>query len=527
MQKIIKNNSIVIYDSMKQKWLLFTNPKKIYQSNNSLEIPSVLKKIEKHSTEKKLYAVGFISYESSYKFLAIQNKKPASNFPLLWFGIYNQPKELNISIFQKKTNHISIPFQNSISHDDYRLAFKKVKHYISRGQSYQLNYSYRLIANLQSLSYSPWDLFIQMINAQASPLYKKTYGAYLQLDDWIICCASPELFFRLDGKSLYSRPMKGTSARGLWYENDIQKKKILFNSPKERAENSIIIDMMRNDFGSIAKTGTINLNQMYFIERYPSLWQMTSEVRCLSNASLFEILCATFPPASVTGAPKKRTVEILNELENSPREIYTGSIGFLAPGRKAQFNVAIRTALIERKTQKIRYGIGSGLIWDSDEQMELKECKLKSAVLGKKYKVFDIVETILWTPNKGYLLLEEHLSRLNNSAIYFDYPVDLKKINKELNSLTKKIPAKESIVRLLLSSSGKIKIEFKAKDTSYENNYSICLAKMPIDSTNPFLYHKTSHRDMYKQAKEMCPKYDDVLLWNGWGLYYFNGHFCY
>ncbi|MCB0294853.1 MAG: chorismate-binding protein, partial [Calditrichaeota bacterium] len=199
-----------------------------------------------------------------------------------------------------------------------------------------------------------------------------------------VCSVSPELFFRLDGALLTSRPMKGTASRGRYPAEDRARAEWLRNSQKNRAENTMIVDMIRNDFGRIAATGSVTVPSAYDIERYPTAWQMTSTVTARSSASPAQILAALFPCASITGAPKARTMAIIGELETTPRKLYTGSIGFFSPQRRAQFNVAIRTVLIDRRSSRAEYGVGGGIVWDSAADEEFAETRTKAKVLTAK-----------------------------------------------------------------------------------------------------------------------------------------------
>ena len=258
--------------------------------------------------------------------------------------------------------------------------------------------------------------------------------------------------------------MKGTNSRGLSYTEDQKRQRELANSIKDRAENAMIVDMVRNDLGKIAKLGTVQTKDLFHLESYPSLWQMTSKVRCQTQASIGQIFKVLFPPASVTGAPKIETTKIITHLEGQARHIYTGAIGFLGPGRQAQFNVAIRTAWIDKKNNNLHYGIGSGITWDSNIGSEWEECHTKAKVLQRHFPKFSLIESILWTIEKGFFLLDYHLQRLQNSASYFYYPFHLKKIQSELKSLGQKLEKTQSKahkIRLLLNPQGKTELQWE------------------------------------------------------------------
>ncbi|MFN0317942.1 MAG: chorismate-binding protein, partial [Burkholderiales bacterium] len=270
---------------------------------------------------------------------------------------------------------------------------------------------------------TPEALFARMVEAN-----KPRYSAYLDMGHFVICSASPELFFELEDGTLTSKPMKGTTGRGLWDAGDTARAQRLLNSAKDRAENLMIVDMVRNDLGRIARTGSVTVPKLFETERYPTLWQMTSTVQARSNASFLQILQALFPAASITGAPKARATQIIAELETTPRGVYTGCVGYLAPGGRARFNVAIRTAVADRDSNRTEYGLGSGIVWDSTSSAEYAECLLKARIVTDAPPPFELLETLLWEPGDGYFLLQEHLRRLRDSAQYLDVPADIVKV---------------------------------------------------------------------------------------------------
>jgi para-aminobenzoate synthetase/4-amino-4-deoxychorismate lyase len=241
---------------------------------------------------------------------------------------------------------------------------------------------------------------------------------------------------------------------------------------------------------------------------------MTSTIEARSTVSLCDIFQALFPPASITGAPKVRTMEIIAQLEPSPRRIYTGAIGFVAPGRRAQFNVAIRTLLLDRRTGRAEYSVGGGITWGSQPEAEWQECRDKAKILTTRIPAFALLETMLWTPEEGYFLLARHLERLEQSALYFDFKVDLPAVRLELEHLAAGLTRTPQKVRLLVTREGRITLEIKALPTPDSTPPRVMVAPGPIDSSNPFLYHKTTNRALYGGARVACPSYDDVLLFN-------------
>jgi para-aminobenzoate synthetase / 4-amino-4-deoxychorismate lyase len=486
----------ILHDAQSQSWLRFRSPIAILTAHIPEQILPLLNKIQQQ-VDQGLHAAGFVSYEAAPAFDPAL-KTGTTTFPLAWFGLYEQPETIDIPQFTSQ----SLQWLPSISQGQYRQAFDRIKTYIRQGDTYQVNFSFRLSTDFHQ---SPWHYFCHLIQAQNG-----RYGAFIETEEWAICCASPELFFRQDGQVIQGRPMKGTVARGMSFEGDRQLAQWLRNSAKNQAENVMIVDMIRNDLGRIAQVGSVQVSSLFDIEQYPTLWQMTSSVKGKTNANLSQIFQALFPCASITGAPKKRTMEIIHELEDTPRKIYTGTIGFITPARTAQFNVAIRTVLIDKASHTAEYGVGGGIVWDSQSGDEYEECCTKAKILTVAPPKFSLLESLLWTPEAGYFLLDLHLERLAQSAVYFDIPIALSAIREQLLHIT--APDRQK-VRLLVSQQGNVTIESSPLiETRHPLN--VCLAPSPVDSSHVFLYHKTTHRQVYQQAQAACPDYDDVILWN-------------
>ena len=499
-------NSVVIHDAVRRQWLHFGAPQQIISAHRMEKVMPALKTIEEQVYRHGLYAAGFIAYEAAAAFDSALAVKEDGLFPLLWFGIYGKPEQISLPTTAPSIQDLPRTWTPSVTRAEYEHAISRIKHYIEAGDTYQVNFTVRLRSPFRG---DPWSYFIELARAQDA-----SYGAFVNTKDWIICSASPELFFQLDGDELISRPMKGTASRGMMLNDDLQKAEWLHHSEKNRAENVMIVDMVRNDMGRIAHTGSVHVSKLYEVEKYPTLWQMTSTVRAETGAGLRAIMQALFPPASITGAPKRRTMEIIAELEQTPRRIYTGSVGFMRPDRKAQFNVAIRTVLIDKATSQAEYGVGGGIVWDSVDKMEFEECQTKARIITQRVPDFSLLETILWTPEEGYFLLPYHRARLMDSAAYFSFSADRDAISTKLVSLAHTLPKTAHKVRLLLAKDGGITLQAEALGEAAALPLHVCLAPTPIDSANPFLYHKTTNRVVYEQALSACPGYADVLLWN-------------
>ena len=307
--------------------------------------------------------------------------------------------------------------------------------------------------------------------------------------------------------------MKGTAARAPSPAADQQRAMQLRASIKDRAENVMIVDMMRNDVGRIAAPGSVQVPHLFEIEQYPTVWQMTSTVEAVTDCAVSEIFRALFPAASVTGAPKTHTMKLIASLETTPRGLYTGAIGFIAPERRAAFNVAIRTVVLDRMTGVAEYGVGGGIVWDSEAGAEYAECLAKAQVLWNCRPRFALLETLRWTPAERFFLFAEHIERLSESARYFGYLFDPEGVRGALTEAAAHFPPSPHRVRLLLHEEGRIHIESAPLD-DLPTEVFLAIATTAIDSSDPFFYHKTTHRVGYERVRCASPMWDDVLLWN-------------
>ncbi|NJM12203.1 MAG: aminodeoxychorismate synthase component I [Synechococcaceae cyanobacterium SM1_2_3] len=466
--------------------------------------------IEAAVTQHGLYAAGFISYEAAAAHdLAVH--APLADVPLLWFGLYEQAEPIPnwqalLTASGRSSATAISDWQPAISPADYEKAVDRIKDYLASGDCYQVNYTFPLLAAFDG---EPWALFSQLALAQQAE-----YAAFIDAGRFVIASASPELFFQLDGERLMAKPMKGTATRGRTLAEDDAQIASLRQSEKNRAENLMIVDMIRNDLGRVAEIGSVAVPQLFAVERYPTLLQMTSTVTARTSASITEILLRMFPCASITGAPKVRTMQIIRELEPQPRGVYTGAIGYIGPDRQARFSVAIRTALIDQERQQARYGVGSGLVWDSVTASEYEECRLKARVLTAPRPAFELLEALLWQPDRGYFLLAAHWERLANSAVYFNIPFDPSAIEAGLADLALTL-TEASKVRLRVELDGRFTLEAEPlARAALPQPLRVGLAHEPVDSGAIWLYHKTSRREIYATARASRPDCDAVILWN-------------
>lgn len=513
-------------------WFYYKNPRRILQTDRLDQVMPLLWELESLVEGNGWHAAGFLSYQAAPAFDPALSVRPdEGGFPLLWFGLYPPPQPVELPA-PPPTAPPQIRWRSSIPRKAYNAGIARIKQHISDGETYQVNYTMRLRAKFP---HDAWDFFLNLAQTQ------NAHAAYLDIGRFVICSASPELFFSLDGQTITARPMKGTVKRGRTNAEDAAQAAWLAADPKNRAENVMIVDMIRNDLGRIAETGSVHVPALFSAERYPTLWQMTSTVRARTRAPIHEILRALFPCASITGAPKVRTMGIIRALESTPRRIYTGGIGFIAPGRQAQFNVAIRTLLVDRQAQSAEYGVGGGIVWDSTASGEYDEALLKAQILTRPAPSFDLFTTLHWTPSEGYFLRERHIRRLVDSARYFGFalpalprPVvndqairtkppegcwenhvgENLDISAALEAYLDKLASsftKPMRVRLVLTRHGTLDHQAAPLPQASATPLRVSLAPAPIHSDEVFLFHKTTRREIYPSPAPGC---DESLLYN-------------
>lgn len=496
----------VVRDARRAKWLCFREPAEVCTADRLEDVVPALEAVERKVREEGHWAAGLLSYEAAPAFDPVLQTHPPDGFPLVWFGLYGPPEELAEETFETTPRFRELDWLPSIDRATYDARIASVREQIREGNTYQVNLSYRLRARFDD---DPWRLFIQLVRAQP-----RGYGALVDTGRWCVCSASPELFVFRDGTAIISRPMKGTAPRGLWAEDDRLRAEHLAASPKDRAENVMIVDMVRNDLGRVAEIGSVHVPNLCEPERFPTVWQLTSTVAARTRARFVEVLRATFPPASITGAPKVSTMRIIRDLECSPRRAYTGTVGFLDPHGRTQLNVAIRTVTVDRERREAEYGVGGGVVWDSRAETEFEECAVKARLLTHTAPRFSLLESMLWTPGDGVPRLERHLARLSSSAAYFDMTVDLPSIRRAIDEAVRSLPPRTHKLRLVVPPSGHPLVETDPIELPMPA-WTVALARKPVRSDDPFLYHKTTHREVYRRALEARPEgCKDVLLFN-------------
>ena len=467
------------------------------------EVRPALSAVER-AVEQGLHAAGFVCYEAAAGLDSAFTTRPAGALPLVYFGLFAERTRVDTPNVGLGTYELD-KWRPSVSREAYEAAIEHIHAYIAAGDTYQVNYTLRLHSRFQG---DPQALFRDMGQGQESALC-----AYFDLGRHVLISASPELFFRLRGGCCTVRPMKGTRSRGRWLEEDQRLADELRHSAKDRAENLMVTDMLRNDLGRISQVGSVAVPALWSVERYPTVWQLTSTVESQLKAgvALPDLFAALFPCGSVTGAPKVRTMEIIAELERAPRGIYTGCMGYVSPGPEACFNVAIRTAHLDRESTQLEFGVGGGIVWASAAAEEYAECVVKAEVLrARPHPSFELLETLLYEDGE-YFLLESHLERLSQSATYWGFCYADDHVRAQLQDAANAMEGR-CRVRLLLARNGEIRVQHQALTPS--RRLRVALAAEPVDSTDSLLYHKTTHRATYDQQLAARPDCDDVVLYN-------------
>ncbi len=484
------------FDSDSGNWQRFSDPRQVYIARDNAGVLDVIRQVEAASLAGH-HVVGFVTYEAASAFdTALAHHAPGV-LPLAAFAVFGEPESCELP-----PTAITLDLLPTIERQRFTQAIDAIKAYQRSGETYQVNFTHPLSGQLQ---HAPLEVLASLTRFQAPP-----YACLIETEDYALISLSPELFFKRRGRHLQVEPMKGTRPRGRFAQEDKAIKASLAASEKDRAENLMIVDMIRNDLGRIANAGTICLESLFEIRKFPTVWQQISSISAESAAPLVEIFSALFPCASVTGAPKVRTMEIIRELETDARGIYTGTIGWLAPGGDCTFNVAIRTLCANKRDHQVTYGVGGGIVWDSEEHDEWQESLVKAAVLEQSIPDFELLETMLYQPGEGVFLMEAHLARLSETADYFDFPVDVEQARGLLAELSE---PQTSRLRLLVNRHGDMTLSatpFQASDDAL----LLKLAENPVDSRDRFLFHKTTHRAVYELAKSERQDCDDVILFN-------------
>ena len=509
------------FDATNRYSYLFLQPQATIEALHLEELPNLFDQIEVALADG-CHVAGFLSYECGYHFENFPNIAaiPAS-LPLASFGVYRDPivfdhqlgriqHEASLPAVERHDSLIPTAVADQIalqlSEADYIARVRRIKDYIAAGDTYQVNFTDRV-----EIAVPPDGAAVFQSLLRHQPV---AYSSFLNLPKAQILSLSPELFFRIDKGRIITRPMKGTMPRGLDLADDRAAVLRLEHDEKNRSEHVMIVDLLRNDLGRICTMGSVQAEDLFTVETYQTLLQMTSTVSGTLHPGLryYDIFRSLFPSGSITGAPKIRTMQIIRELERTPRGVYTGAIGYIAPGGHAAFNVAIRT-LVVQDGQAVM-GVGGGIVADSDPAAEYQECLLKASFLTRRHRDFQLIETMLW--DNGLVRFDLHMQRLEDSAAYFGFVFNRDAIAAKLQqSCVALTPHTHHRVRLLLSISGDVTVNVTEASLP-ASSLRVRLASQPVSSADLFLRHKTTHRQFYEDQLAAAHRdgFDEVIFLN-------------
>ncbi len=495
--------------------LLFTAPREIVVAHTAAEAIAALARLET-ARAQGLWTAGYLAYELGFIFEErLAHRLPArSDVPLLWMGLYDAPQRLNPTEVDAFLASIAGPAGRAINIAPrldlpaYASAFDTVKNFIAVGDTYQVNLTFKADFTLDGDAVA---LYRDLMRKQ--PV---AYGALIATAEHTILSRSPELFVANRAGALSARPMKGTMPRGRTLAEDEVGRLALASDEKNRAENLMIVDLLRNDLGRIAQIGSVKVTDLFTVETYRTLHTMTSGITATLKPGFTptDILTNLFPCGSITGAPKLRAMEIIAAVEAGPRGVYTGSIGYIAPSGDLTFNVAIRTAIID-STGRGEIGIGGGIVADSSVQDEYQEALLKMAFFSDPATPICLIETLAWQPGTGYYLLDRHLTRMAASAQYFRLPFDANKKSGMLADLAQNFTAPMRVRLTLHETDGPAITAVPLPPNPDIFRFSIAPEK--LDSHSLWLAHKTTNRAFYdepRQRAHAATGVDEVIFLN-------------
>jgi para-aminobenzoate synthetase / 4-amino-4-deoxychorismate lyase len=487
----------------------------VIEASQLSDVVPALEEVEA-ATGRGMYAVGFVAYEAAPAFGPALRVVEAArgSLPLVWFGLFDQLDEVAPLLDRPRPGPALFTgeWEWELDEQAFNGAVKVIHDEIAAGMTYQVNLTTRLRRGFTgSLGAAGLALYSQLLGAQGG-----AYSAYIETADWALACGSPELFFSLTGRRLTARPMKGTARRGRFPAEDAEQVAALATSPKERAENVMIVDLTRNDVGRLAVPGSVEVPELCVPERYRTVWQMTSSVTCELRPSvgLAAVMQAVFPAGSVTGAPKASTMSLLATLERSPRGPYCGAIGYVGGGRM-RFAVGIRTAVLDARSSVAEFGVGSGITWYAAAAGEWAELAAKAGVLWSDRPPEELFETLRWDPVAGHVNLDRHVGRMVSSAHYHGWHCD----EAALRSLLAGVRGdggkpKPLRVRVALDAAGSLSASTAPFEQDGPGPVRLEIDDQPVDSGNPNLFHKTGDRAHFERRMARHPGADDVVLVN-------------
>jgi len=484
----------------------FGAPREVLVARRPEEVRAVLDAAQA-AAQRGAWCVGYLRYESAPAFDAALVVHPAEG-PLAWFAVHDTALP-----WPQPTQEASpqVQWQEPITRPAFDAALAELQRAIAGGEYYQVNFTAQMRGVLNGDAGSALALFQALQRAQPGG-----YAAFMDTGEELLLSVSPELFFDWREARLLTRPMKGTAPRGLNPEDDAAQAEALRNSPKERAENVMIVDLLRNDLSRIAQPFSVRVPRLFHTEALPAVWQMTSDVeaRTRPGCSLADVFAALFPCGSITGAPKVRAMRAIHALEAAPRGVYCGALGVLRPGGAATFNVPIRT--VSLRGNEARCGIGSGVTSGATADGEWREWGLKQAFVQRASAPFELLETLRLSDGK-LRNAEAHLARMGEAARHFGYPWDVRQAEAALQVLERQHPEGAWRLRLLLDPQGQLQAQAYALPASPARVRLQLAAQALEEAHGEFVRFKTTRRAHYDAFTPTQPEVFDTLLWNAEG----------
>jgi para-aminobenzoate synthetase / 4-amino-4-deoxychorismate lyase len=487
----------------------FSSPLCILSAATASDAPGVVEQAEAWSRAGH-WVVGFVAYESARAFDgALCTHDAPDALPYALFAVFREPDDAP----RARGDFLYGAWRDDTARERFDVAVERIREGIARGDFYQVNYATRLRAPFLGDALAFYDGL-----RAAQP---DAYCAYLDFGRWQVCSVSPELFFNWPSaqasqgaRTLTCKPMKGTAPRHADPVQDRAAAESLRQSPKERAENLMIVDLVRNDLSRVAVAGSVRASNLFEVEAWPTVWQMISTISCRTSADtrLRDVFRAAFPCGSVTGAPKAASMSAIRALEYSPRGVYCGAVGMLMPDGTASFAVGIRTPVIDTATHVAECGIGSGITIDSAPAQEYAEWRAKQGFLMRACPEYELLETLRLHRGR-YWLLRGHLRRLEHSARVLGYPFREEALMQALRETALQHPSGDWRVRLRLSGSGEARVDALPLD-AVPPGARFARSAAPVASANPWLRHKTTRRDLYAAHAVAAPGIFDTLLYN-------------
>jgi len=511
----LRNGTALVFDPP-------PDPSQILVASQSDEVVPVLGAVEA-ATAAGAWAVGFVAYEAacgldpSLQTRTARSDEAFRELPLAWFAILSQPRADEAVRARSGSDrpYTVTAWEADWDRPGYEEKVASIREHIGAGDTYQCNLTVRLRSRAGGDLYG---LYEDLALAQ-----RGAHCAYIDAGRFVVASASPELFFDWRGDRITTRPMKGTAPRGRFPAEDRARVEALAGSSKDRAENLMIVDLLRNDLGKLARWGSVEVPALFEIEQYETVFQLTSTVtaRPRPATTLVDVFRALFPCGSVTGAPKRRTMDLIAEVEKSCRGVYCGAVGVVAPPGttsagapfRARFNVAIRTVVVDRCTGDAVYGTGGGITWDSTPSSEHAELMDKAAILDIVGEEFSLIETMGFRPLEGVRNLAAHLARVEASAAYFGFAFDPARVKRALHDALAGIEVTRR-VRLAVARDGEPVVELAPMPSPSVGPVALAVDREPVDSAEVRLFHKTTRRSIYEVRAARHREADDVVLVN-------------